>query len=66
MKKSQADRILNYLQKGNKLTPLKALKLFSCLRLGGRIYDLKQQGHNIISTMVTRNGRRVAEYRLAE
>lgn len=41
---SQTDQILNYLQAGNVLTPLEALRKFNCLRLGARIYDLRQHG----------------------
>ena len=43
-KKSQIDEILNYLQAGNVLTPLEAMHKFNCLRLGARIYDLRQHG----------------------
>lgn len=44
---SQESLILKYLQAGNRLTPLDALRLFSCLRLGARIFQLKKQGHDI-------------------
>ncbi|WP_425319065.1 helix-turn-helix domain-containing protein [Snodgrassella alvi] len=32
---SQSKQILDYLQSGNALTPLEALRKFNCLRLGG-------------------------------
>ena len=42
-----------------------AEKRFNCLRLGARIYDLKQRGHNIKRVMITvPSGKRVAQYRL--
>lgn len=62
---SQNKEILKYLREGNKITPLEALNLFGCLRLGARIFDLKEQGHNIETKRVTLgNGKRVAEYQL--
>lgn len=63
---SQTDQILNYLQAGNVLTPLEALRKFNCLRLGARIYDLRQQGYVINSFMITddQTGKRYARYRL--
>lgn len=64
--RSQASRILDYMATGKGITPLTALKRFGCLRLGARAYDLKKQGHPIVSRMVRRNGATVAEYRLAQ
>lgn len=61
----QNKQILEYLQSGKKLTPLEALNLFGCLRLGARIYDLKQKGFNIKSELVNRNGKTFAEYELS-
>jgi len=66
-KEDQASKILRYLQTGKRLTSLEALKMFGCMRLGGRAYDLKKQGHNIVSEMIRlSNGKRVAEYRLED
>ena len=45
----QADLILDYLQSGRTITPMEAQQMFSCMRLGARIYDLKQRGYPIIS-----------------
>ncbi|MBK9404834.1 MAG: hypothetical protein IPN57_09910 [Ignavibacteria bacterium] len=51
--KSQSHWILNYLKQNKSgITPLQALSMFGCLRLGARIYDLKQQGHNIETKIV--------------
>lgn len=65
-KEAQSKRILEYLQKGNSLTPLEALKMFDCMRLGARVYDLKNQGHNIVTEMVKdrKSGKIYACYRL--
>ena len=57
--------ILKALQQGDRLIHLDAEKRFNCLRLGARIYDLKQQGHKIERRMiVVPSGKCVAEYRL--
>ena len=62
---TQEEAILDYLRRGNTLTPLEALKLFNCLRLGARIWDLRQKGHAIEMKVVeTPSGKHVAEYRL--
>jgi hypothetical protein len=65
---SQNSKIAEYLKQGNSITPLDALKLFGCLRLGARIADIKDRyGLNIISDRVTTpTGKRVASYRIAE
>lgn len=65
MKRTQSDRILDYLATGRTLTPQQALRMFGTMRLGARVYDLRQQGHKIESRLVKRFGARVAEYRLA-
>ena len=62
--KSQEKRILNYLQNGGKITPMEALNKFGCLRLSGRIYDLKRKGYNIKSSRITVNKKQVAQYSL--
>ncbi len=46
---SQAQQILSYLQAGNSITPRDAIQLFGCMRLAARIWDLRQDGHNIVS-----------------
>lgn len=65
---SQTALILEYLKQHHSLTPLEALDLFGCLRLGARIAELRAQGYEIETEMVTvkRNGtvKRFACYRL--
>jgi len=41
---SQNTLILGHLARGRSLTPLQALRLFDCLRLGGRIHELRERG----------------------
>ena len=52
MKTTQRQKILEYLQAGGKLTPIDALGLFGCYRLGARVYELKREGHIIDREMV--------------
>lgn len=60
---TQADQILHALKAGQKLTPLKALKQFGCLRLGARVWDLRRAGHKILSeTISVDGGKHVAQY----
>ncbi len=60
---SQNKMILAALRNGERLTQLSALQRFNCFRLGARIYDLTQQGHDIKRRMITvASGKRVAEY----
>jgi len=59
---SQSNQILEYLRKGNSITPLSALQLFGCFRLGARIFDLKRSGHKIKEEDVRMDGKRFAKY----
>lgn len=62
---SQCSKILAYLKRGLAITAIEALKLFGCFRLAARIADLRKAGWNIITERVIRNGKYVAQYRLA-
>lgn len=46
---TQNKQIAMALENGDIITPLAALHRFGCLRLGSRIFDLRQQGMNIES-----------------
>ena len=50
-KRTQAQAILEYLQRGWRLTPFGALELFGCLRLGARIHELRRAGYPIMKEM---------------
>jgi len=65
---SQTELIKQHLEKGNKITPLQALNLFGCLRLSGRIFDLRHQPYNmpIASEIIKVNNAHVAQYFLAQ
>lgn len=61
--KSQCDMIAAWLNNGNTITALEALKRFNCMRLSSRIWDLKERGMNIQKkTIVLPNKKRVCEY----
>lgn len=49
---SQNSKIKAYLQSGKSLTPLDALYMFGCFRLGARIYNLRKQGLDIKSESI--------------
>ena len=62
--KSQKDMILIHLQMYKTITSWEAIDKFRATRLSGIIYNLKQEGHNISSTRVDRDGKNWVEYRL--
>ena len=72
MKKSQCEMILKYMQTHKTgITPIQALEKFGCLRLSGRIYDLRDQGYEIATNIIEVKNRfndvaHVAQYRLVE
>lgn len=64
-RESQNKQIYEYLKQGHSITPLKALELFGCFRLGARIFDIKNRFNAEIETeMVELNGKRFASYSL--
>jgi hypothetical protein len=63
--KSQNKEIKNWLETGNSITPIDALNLFGCFRLGARIHDLKNKfGVNIKTEIVESGNKRFAKYSL--
>ena len=63
--KSQKLRILTHIKK-RPITALEALRHYGCLRLAARIAELRDEGWNITSKPVVRNGKRVAQYRVVK
>jgi hypothetical protein len=64
--KSQKERILRHLLKGGTITPLEALTLFNCFRLGARIDELRKAGYPVETELVQMpSGKRVARYEMA-
>ena len=64
---SQQTQVLNHLKK-EPLTPLVALRKYGALRLASIVFNLRDQGYNIITDMVNvgsnRNPKVVAKYSL--
>jgi hypothetical protein len=56
--------ILKYLESGNSITPLEALKLFRCMRLGARINEYRKEGYDIKTKIIESEGKRYARYTL--
>jgi len=63
--KSQNKEIKKWLETGNSITPIEALNIFGCFRLGARIHDLKNKfGVNIKTEIVESGNKRFAKYSL--
>ena len=62
---TQTKQILQWIRK-NPITPMEALQFIGSFRLAARIKDLRDEGHNIHTEMVTidDNGARIASYSL--
>lgn len=61
---TQNQQIKSYLEKGKSITPLQALNKFGCFRLAARISDLRNDGLNIATKIITKDGKTFASYRL--
>lgn len=55
-----------WLISGKSITPIQALNKFGIFRLGARILELRQAGHDIVTIMQNKNGKRFAKYELAK
>ena len=53
---TQTERILDYMERNGSITPLEAMQL-GIMRLGARIYDLKESGIKIVTERVTEKNR---------
>jgi hypothetical protein len=63
--RTQTDLVLEHLRAHGPLTQPEAQDQLGCLRLGARIWDLKQRGHVIRTDFVgLPSGQRVARYTL--
>lgn len=68
---TQTNQVLHHLRTRGRLTQREAMNLYGIMRLGARVYDLRERGYNIVKDMersVNRYGRpvRYAVYRLKE
>jgi len=56
---SQREQILRYLKEGNVIDPMVALQKFQSYRLGARIFELRQEGHDIKSEVIYKDRRKI-------
>jgi hypothetical protein len=62
---SQKETLLKHLLAGKTITPLKAMMVYGIGRLAARVRDLREEGHNIVTTIQQdERGHDYAEYRL--
>lgn len=61
---TQNQIILKHLKKHGSITPLQAINKYMILRLSARIFDLKDSGHNIKTTIIKKGNKRFAKYSL--
>jgi len=59
---SQNALIKGWLLNGHSITALDALQMFGCFRLSARIANLREEGYDIVTEMVTINDKRIARY----
>lgn len=56
-KKTQADRVLNYIREFGSITSLDAFRDLGVTRLSARIYELRNRNIDIVSTLITNKNR---------
>ena len=67
---TQCEKILHFMKTHKRgITPLQAMDMFGCMRLSGRIHDLRARGYVISSEIVEVKNRygekcRVSRYKL--
>lgn len=61
---TQKEAILRHLQSGRAITPLEALELYGCFRLGARIWELRDEGYKIQSETVKQGKKTFSSYKL--
>ena len=64
---TQNDMILNHLKSGRPITPLQALSEFGCFRLAARIWELREDGHDVkMKRVLVKKNTTVARYYMEE
>jgi len=63
---TQNETILAALKEGKTISPLTALREFSCMRLAARVYDLRKDGHPIDSIQKSNGNATWVEYKMGE
>ena len=62
MSLNQKLHVLNYIKRHGSITPMEALNSFGCMRLASRINELRCEGHAIETRMLSKGGKRWAQY----
>ena len=61
------DLLLDWFTRHPSITPMEALSNLGIYRLGARVFDLREAGHDITTHNITPpNGKHVAQYHLKE
>ena len=60
--KSQRDKILRALLCNEEVTPLSMFRRFGCLRLSGRILEIRKDGYPVKTNIVEARDKRYASY----
>ncbi len=63
---SQTALIKGWLLNGRSITQLDALNMFGCFRLAARIANIREEGLDIVTDMITVNDKRIAQYYLSK
>jgi len=61
---TQNQKLLEYLKRGGKVTRWNALLDLGIANITARITDLRSQGHAIMTTMISRDGKRYGKWSL--
>lgn len=62
----QARKVLRHLEKNRSITPLEAFGVYGIFRLAARIYELRKEGFNVVTTIMRDdNEKPYAKYVLA-
>ena len=57
-------QVLKHMLRHGTISSMEAFTLYGMTRLAARIYDLREQGHQIITTRVTKNEKNFGVYSL--
>lgn len=63
---SQKKRLLNFLKKKGSITKAEAYRMLGIWNTGGRIHELRREGHKIDTEMVERFGRNARKMKVAK
>lgn len=63
---TQLAKIRKHPQDGRSITALDALNLYGCFRLSAHIHTLRNEGMDIVTDRIVRNGKWFALYSLAK